>query len=88
MKKSMKVVSESYLRSLFKKESPESVTLEKGQILTPSARQLLSERNIRIVMAGDAPEVARQKNRKEKAKARKRKPSTIPGRKDVPEGPT
>ncbi|MCG8471079.1 MAG: hypothetical protein MI742_04395 [Desulfobacterales bacterium] len=44
----MKVISESYLRDCFRKEVPETFRLEEGQILTPSASQLLNEKGIKV----------------------------------------
>lgn len=45
----MKVITESFLRETFRKEIPETFVLERGQIMTPSARQLLNEKRVEIV---------------------------------------
>ncbi|MCG8567766.1 MAG: hypothetical protein MI747_22090 [Desulfobacterales bacterium] len=45
----MKVITESLLRATFRKSIPETFKVEAGQILTPSAAQLLSEKGIKIV---------------------------------------
>ncbi|TYT74290.1 hypothetical protein [Desulfobotulus mexicanus] len=57
----MKVITESFLRESFRKEIPETFKVEAGQILTPSAAQLLSEKGVKIVrdgayVAGEIPE--------------------------------
>lgn len=57
----MKVITESFLRTRFRKEIPETFRVEAGQILTPSAAQLLSEKGVKIVRdeamaAGEVPE--------------------------------
>ena len=44
----MKVVTEAYLRSLFRKDPPALFCLAQGQILTPSARGFLSDRHVEI----------------------------------------
>ncbi|MCW7753350.1 hypothetical protein OOT00_05045 [Desulfobotulus sp. H1] len=49
----MKVISESFLRELFRKEIPETFRVEEGQILTPSAAQLLGERGVKIIRDED-----------------------------------
>ncbi len=46
----MKVIAESFLRDIFRKGIPRTFTVEEGQILTPSAAQLLSEKRVEIVM--------------------------------------
>lgn len=45
----MKVITESLLRARFRKSIPETFPVEAGQILTPSAAQLLSEKGVKIV---------------------------------------
>lgn len=45
----MSLMTESSLRAMFKKEIPTSITVQKGDILTPSARQFLKERGIKIL---------------------------------------
>lgn len=45
----MKVISESYLRDLFREGVPETFRLEAGQIMTPSASQLLGEKGVRVL---------------------------------------
>jgi ethanolamine utilization cobalamin adenosyltransferase len=55
----MKVISESYLRDLFRKVVPETFKLEEGQILTPSASQLLGEKGVKV-LRGDEEHVASQ----------------------------
>lgn len=47
------VLTEDKLKSLYKKEKFETFTLEKGTIMTPSARQFLLDKNIVIVKAGE-----------------------------------
>lgn len=49
----MKVVTESFLRARFRTAIPETFMVEAGQILTPSAAQLLSEKGVRVVSADD-----------------------------------
>ncbi|SCY23960.1 hypothetical protein [Desulfoluna spongiiphila] len=51
----MKVISESYLRDLFRKDVPETFRLEEGQILTPSASQLLGEKGVKVVRGVEEP---------------------------------
>lgn len=45
----MKVITESFLRETFRKDIPETFRVEEGQILTPSARQLLNEKKVKVV---------------------------------------
>ena len=45
----MKVITESYLRGHFRKEFPETFTVEAGQILTPSAAQVLADKKVKIL---------------------------------------
>jgi ethanolamine utilization cobalamin adenosyltransferase len=45
----MKVITESFLRETFRKDVPETFRVEEGQIVTPSARQFLSEKSVKIV---------------------------------------
>jgi ethanolamine utilization cobalamin adenosyltransferase len=45
----MRAVTEAYLRKRFRSEKPKTFALEKGMILTPSARQYLSELRIELV---------------------------------------
>ncbi|MCG8684383.1 MAG: hypothetical protein MI892_05885 [Desulfobacterales bacterium] len=47
----MKVVTETYLRSLCRKKALEQFSLAEGQLLTPSARAFLSDRRIPLVTA-------------------------------------
>ncbi len=49
----MKVISESYLRDLFRKAVPETFRLEAGQILTPSASQLLGEKGVKVLRGNE-----------------------------------
>ncbi len=49
----MKAITEEYLRSLSRKQSLESITLEEGQILTPSARGFLGDNKIPIRQADE-----------------------------------
>ncbi|BCS95505.1 cobalamin adenosyltransferase [Desulfoluna limicola] len=51
----MKVISESYLRDLFRKAVPETFRLEEGQILTPSASQLLGEKGVKVIRGDEEP---------------------------------
>jgi len=51
----MKVISESYLREIFRKAIPETFKLEEGQILTPSASQLLGEKGVNVVKSDEEP---------------------------------
>lgn len=55
----MKVISESYLRTNFRKAIPETFKLEEGQILTPSASQLLGEKRVKVIR-GDEESCASQ----------------------------
>ena len=48
----MKVVTEAFLRSLFRKGPLERFTLAEGQLLTPSARAFLAEHRVEIVRFG------------------------------------
>lgn len=50
----MRVISETFLREAFRSGTPRRFSVEKGQILTPSARQLLNERKVEIVTGGAA----------------------------------
>jgi len=52
----MKVITESFLRETFRKDVPETFRVGEGQILTPSARQFLSEKGVKIVRDGKSPE--------------------------------
>ena len=49
----MKVISESYLRDLFRKAVPETFRLEAGQILTPSASQFLGEKGVKVLRGNE-----------------------------------
>ncbi len=49
----MKVITESFLREGFRKSIPEAFTVEAGQILTPSAAQLLSEKGVKLLRRGE-----------------------------------
>ena len=51
----MKVISETYLREIFRKDVPETFKLEEGQILTPSASQLLGEKGVKVVRGVEEP---------------------------------
>ena len=66
----MKVITEVFLRSAFRKDAFSTFTREPGQILTPSAVQFLNERKIRIVEPGspEAPDTREgvKKSRKDK----------------------
>lgn len=44
----MSLITESSLRAMFKKEVPPSITVNKCDILTPSARQYLKERGVTL----------------------------------------
>ncbi|MCK5096716.1 MAG: hypothetical protein KAR45_01360, partial [Desulfobacteraceae bacterium] len=46
----MKVIAESFLRDIFRKGIPKTFTVEEGQIVTPSAVQLFSEKGVELVM--------------------------------------
>lgn len=48
----MKVITESFLRETFRKEIPKTFRVEEGQILTPSAAQLLGDKRVEIVRDG------------------------------------
>jgi ethanolamine utilization cobalamin adenosyltransferase len=66
----MKVISESYLRDLFRKVVPETFKLEEGQILTPSASQLLGEKGVKVIRGDEEasasqPEAAPKKTEAE-----------------------
>ncbi|VFQ45053.1 cobalamin adenosyltransferase [Desulfoluna butyratoxydans] len=66
----MKVISETYLREIFRKDVPETFKLEEGQILTPSASQLLGEKGVKVVRGEEAscasqPEAAPEKTEAE-----------------------
>lgn len=47
-----KVITEAYLRDRFQRNQPETFTPGEGQILTPSARQFLRARRVRLVEGG------------------------------------
>lgn len=47
------VLTEDKLKSLYKKEEFKQFTLEKGTIMTPSARQFLVDKGIEILKAGE-----------------------------------
>lgn len=44
----MSLITESSLRAMFKKEVPTSIVVQKGDLLTPSARQYLKEKGVAI----------------------------------------
>lgn len=49
----MKVITESFLRETFRKEIPVTFRVEAGQIMTPSATQLLNEKGVKVVRDGE-----------------------------------
>lgn len=49
------VLTEDKLKSLYKKEEFKQFVVEKGMIMTPSARQFLTDKGIEIVKEGAAP---------------------------------
>ena len=57
------VLTEDKLKSLYKKEQFETFTLEKGTIITPSARQFLVDKNITILSDGESKPKAEQKEK-------------------------
>lgn len=57
------VLTEDKLKSLYKKEEFDTFTLEKGMIVTPSARQFLLDRHIRIVKDGEPSKKIEQKEK-------------------------
>lgn len=65
----MKVISESYLRELFRKAVPETFTLEEGQILTPSASQLLGEKGVKVVRGYEEPSASQPEAAPKKTEA-------------------
>ncbi|MCF6466272.1 phosphate propanoyltransferase [Clostridium sp. Cult2] len=46
----MKVITEEYLRTLFKKNIPKEYKINKKAIITPSARQYLKERDVKLLI--------------------------------------
>ncbi|WP_300671312.1 hypothetical protein [Desulfoluna sp.] len=67
----MKVISESYLRDLFRKDVPETFRLEEGQILTPSASQLLGEKGVKVVRGAQEPCSSQPETAPKKSEAEK-----------------
>ena len=65
----MKVISESYLRDLFRKAVPETFRLEEGQILTPSASQLLGEKGVKVLRGGEEPSASQPETAPKKTEA-------------------
>ena len=49
-----KIITESFLRTSFLKEIPETFYLQKGQILTPAGAQFLSDRRVEILRREDS----------------------------------
>lgn len=60
----MKVITESLLRSEFKKEIPEVYVVEKESIITPSAKQFLRDKKIEAIYEKDSGKT--EKNQKVK----------------------
>ena len=65
----MKVISESYLRDLFRKAVPETFRLEEGQILTPSASQLLGEKGVKVLRGNEEPSAPKPETAPKKTEA-------------------
>lgn len=70
----MKAITELSLRQSFKKGIPDSIELEKGQILTPSAAQFLNEKKVKLVQAGTPPPEASGKQIEAKVVTSKKNP--------------
>ena len=51
----MKVITESLLRQRFRKKAFKTFNVEEGQILTPSASQLLGEKGVKVLRGGEEP---------------------------------
>lgn len=49
----MSLITEAYLREMLKKETPSQLKIQKGDIVTPSARQFLREKGIPVI-TGDS----------------------------------
>ena len=70
----MKVISESYLRDLFRKAVPETFRVEEGQILTPSAAQLLNEKGVKL-LRGDEKNTSSEAPQSKRPEAQKSEPA-------------
>lgn len=70
----MKVITESFLRETFRKEIPETFRVEEGQIVTPSARQLLNEKGVKVLKGDEKAVVTEGVKKTEKEKASSSEP--------------
>ena len=72
------VLSEDILKIKYRKEAFDVFEIEKGTLLTPSAKQFLNEKGIRLVIKGEEAPVSTNQNefgeRNEKKKSSYEKP--------------